>query len=120
MKIKVGREDDFKEYCEKNSDFYGKGVVDYANAWANLMEKKMDEGATIQKTAKQTSHDADTQGITGFMYGCAVQQLAYYWEHGEELRKWHNLDCQIGTEGEEVNLMGKGVLNPAIINIKVK
>jgi hypothetical protein len=50
------------------------------------------------------------------MYGCAVQGLAYFWEHGEELRQWHNLDTQIKDEGEQANKSG-GVLNPAILTI---
>lgn len=60
------------------------------------------------------SHTADTEGVTGFMYGCAVTQLYWHWVHGEELRRWHNLDTQIGDEGEKANESG-GVLNPAIL-----
>lgn len=29
-------------------------------------------------------------GITGYMYDQAVVTLARIWEHGEELRVWHN------------------------------
>lgn len=50
------------------------------------------------------------------MYGCAVSILSQVWIHGEELRRWHNLDSQIGTEGEKANESG-GVLNPAVLNI---
>jgi hypothetical protein len=51
------------------------------------------------------------------MYGCAVQMLAGCWIHGEELRRWYNLDTQLGTEGEAANSNG-GVLNPVLLNIK--
>ena len=66
--------------------------------------------------AKQTSHDADLEGITGFMYGCAVSILSKCWKHGEDLRRWHNLDTQIGNEGEKANESG-GVLNPALLSV---
>ena len=71
---------------------------------------------TIRSVAKDTSHEADADGITGFMYGCAVSALAHFWEHGEVLRRWHNLDIQIKDEGERANVSG-GVLNPALLNI---
>ena len=107
----------WQEGLDNNQDSYGSCCYRYAEAWANLMEEKMDAGADLKDIAKDTSHEADTEGITGFMYGCAVQALAYCWEHGEELRQWHNLDSQIGSEGEEANESGH-VLNPAIMKIE--
>ena len=118
MKLKPGTEKEYQEYVARNQDFYGKGVVDYSESWANLMEQKMASGAKITDIAKDASHEADTDGITGFMYGCAVKGLAHFWEHGEELRRWHNLDTQIKDEGVKANESG-GVLNPAILNIGV-
>ena len=50
----------------------------------------------------------DIAGITGFMYGCAVNALSQLWEYGEELRKWHN---------KEYNYNGDGVVNPAILTV---
>ena len=114
IQIKTGLEAAYQAYVEMNSgDFYGKGVVDYSEAWASLMEDQISAGSTVVEIAKETSHTADTQGITGFMYGCAVSALAHYWVHGEELRRWSNLDIQIGDEGEKANESG-GVLNPAL------
>lgn len=104
------------ETVAKNQDSYGGGAIRYTEAWADLMEKLMAEGAELSDIAEKASHDADTEGITGFMYGCAVGILAQVWEHGEELRRWHNLDSQIGTEGEKANESG-GTLNPALLNI---
>lgn len=118
MKIKEGMEAEYEKYKKVNSaDGYSHRVVTYGEDWANLMEKLMASGAKIEDIAKETSHQADTDGITGFMYGAAVSALARFWEHGEELRRWHNLDCQIGTEGEKANAEG-GTLNPALINIE--
>jgi len=107
----------WQKYVEINDDDYGSAVLRYAEEWANLMEKQMAAGATLEQIAKQTSHEADTEGITGFMYGCTVSILADVWEHGELLRKWHNLDAQIQKEGEEANKTG-GVLNPALLTIQ--
>lgn len=114
MKLKPGTEQAYAEYKAKNTDAYGGGVVSYGEDWANLMEARMANGERIADIAKPTSHEADTDGITGFMYGCAVQALAHFWEHGEALRLWHNLDAQIKDEGVRANESG-GVLNPAIL-----
>ncbi len=117
MKIKVGQEQPYADYVAMNStDGYSKCVVDYGERWADLMEQKLAEGAPLESFAENTSHDADTDGITGFMYGCAVHALAQFWEHGETLRIWSNLKEQYGTEGEKANANG-GVLNPALLNI---
>lgn len=98
-------------------DLYSKATIDYARAWAELMEQKISEGAELEDIANQTSHDADTDGITGCMYGCAVAELSHVWKHGERLRKWHNLAIQIKDEGEKANIAGS-VLNPAILIVE--
>jgi len=97
---------------EKDPMGYGLAIIGYAEKWADLMEKKMSEGKELKDIWKKASHDADEDGITGFMYGMAVQILNDTWKHGEELRKLHNLDIQIG----EANKSG-GVLNPAMMRI---
>ena len=109
-------QDVWNAWVTNNTDPYGKGVITYAERWADLMEGRMTDGTSIAEVAQQASHDADTEGITGFMYGAAVSVLATSWEYGEELRRWHNLDTQIKDEGEKANESG-GVLNPAILNI---
>lgn len=102
--------------CVRNNseDAYSFAVVQYAATWANLMEQRMAEGATLSDIAKRTSHEADTDGITGFMYGAAVSILANCWRHGEQLRRWHNIDTQVRDEGVRANETG-GVLNPAVM-----
>lgn len=117
MKLKAGMEAEYATYVEKNShDGYSKGVVDYGEKWAALMEAALDAGAKLEDIADPASTTADTDGITGFMYGCAVKALSHFWEHGEQLRRWHNLKTQLGHEGEKANESG-GVLNPAILVI---
>lgn len=108
--------DAWRLFDEKNRDPYGHGVFVYAEQWARLMQVDMGNGANLVDIADRTSSEADTEGITGFMYGCAVGALAKCWQHGEELRRWHNLKTQIGDEGERANASG-GVLNPALLNI---
>lgn len=103
--------------AKQGDDGYGKACFSYAKRWAEMMEEKMYGGLKLEDIAKSTSHDADKEGITGFMYGMAVGILASTWEHGEQLRRWHNLDTQIGNEGERANEKGS-TLNPAILNIE--
>lgn len=119
MKIKPGLEADYAAYVEMNSkDPYSKAVVDFTERWAKLMEKKLEHpdtagaGTDIGDIEGATSREADTEGITGFMYGCAIEALARYWVFGEDLRKWHNQKHGVGPDKE-------GVVNPAIINISI-
>lgn len=104
------------ECVKNNDDPYGFRVVQYAADWASFMEREMAKGSTVTDCAESTSREADTDGITGFMYGAAVSILSGAWEHGEELRRWHNKDTQIGDEGDQANESG-GVLNPALLSI---
>jgi len=97
-----------------NRDGYGGAAVVYAARWAHLMEQRMAEGQSLADVAKQASHDADHERISGFMYGAAVSILAHAWAHGEELRRWHNLETQIDHEGEQANESG-ATLNPALL-----
>lgn len=103
---------------DNNQDPYGNACVTYAERWANLMEKEMAAGKPLINIAESTSREADTEGITGFMYGAAVSMLSGCWDHGEELRRWHNKETQIGTEGDAANESG-GVLNPAVLNARL-
>ena len=110
MKIKSGKEKEYEICVENNSkNGYSKAVIDYLERWANLMEKRIADGDKICDIAEQTSYEADTEGITGFMYGCAVNILSQLWEYGEDLRKWHNKEY--GYEGE-------GVVNPAVLTVR--
>jgi hypothetical protein len=99
-----------------NEDPYGRAVYRFASEWATRMEQAMAAGETLAVCARRTVSEADDEGITGFMYGAAVSILSQAWAHGDALRRWHNLDTQIGTEGERANESG-GTLNPALLNI---
>lgn len=82
----------WQECKDNNKDPYGARVVKYAEDWARLMQVRLANGETIQDCAEETSRIADDDGITGFMYGAAVSILAGVWKHGDELRRWHNLE----------------------------
>ena len=116
MKIISGREIEYKNWYDKNSNPYERRCFTYAECWAELMEDLITKDNLIRDIAKETSRIADTDGITGFMYGMAVSILSKCWIHGEELRIWHNLGTQINDEGKKAN-KGKGVLNPALLSI---
>lgn len=116
-KFKLKDEKRWKERVRINSDPYSAAVISYAAKWANLMEAAMAKGEKLAQCADRTSHEADVEGITGFMYGAAVSELVHVWEHGEALRLWHNLKTQIGTEGEKANEKDGAVLNPAVLQI---
>lgn len=104
---------EYKDWYDKNSDGYGRACFTYAERWAEMLENKIESSTedamkVIVDNADKLSHEADTEGITGYMYGCAVSILSQCWKYGEYLRKWHN---------KEYNYDGDGVVNPAILTI---
>lgn len=102
----------WNNFVEANKDEYGLCAVRYAEQWAKFMQYLMEkhEGVTVDKIAEQASYAANIEGITGFIYGCAVDILSRVWKYGEELRKWHN---------GKYDYAGDGVINPAILTIVV-
>jgi len=118
MKLKPNKEEAYKNYKKVNeSDAYSNRVVTYGEDWANLTEARINAGEQLIDVIEETSRQADTDGITGFMYNCAVQALCEFWAYGEDLRVWHNLKVQLRNEGEAANKKGT-VLNSAVINIE--
>ena len=98
----------YEEWKANNTHPYGSAVFRYAERWADMMEERIVNGEKIEDIAEKTSFEADTECITGFMYGCAVKILSKCWEYGEELRKWHN---------KKYDYDGNGVVNPAVLKI---
>lgn len=107
----------WQEWCDNNTDPYGGEIIAYAKRWAESMEVRMESGATLEECAESTSHEADINGISGFMYGAAICVLASCWEHGESLRRWANSTVQLGNEGDEANEKGT-ILNPALLRME--
>lgn len=113
MKIIEGKEKEYKDWYEKNSDPYGRACFTYAERWAEMLENLIETSTddpmkVVVDNADRLSHEADVEGITGFMYGCAVNILSQCWKYGEELRKWNN---------KEYGYEGDGVVNPAVLTI---
>ena len=109
MIIKQGLEAEYRQFLEVNSrDGYSFAAVQCMGRWADLMETEMASGAALPDIAERTSHQADTDLITGFQYGCAVSALAQFWVHGDELRQWHN---------QRYSYEGPGEVNPAMPTI---
>lgn len=120
IKDKALWQEGLKNNADGQMTDYGGCVYYFAEHWADAMEAAMEAGETLESCADRLSHEVDRSmgnyGLTGFQYGAAVSVLSSMWEHGEELRRWHNLNTQIGNEGEKANESG-GVLNPALLNI---
>lgn len=117
IEMEFSDKDSWDKGFELNSDSYGRACYTYAERWARLMQYEakqvLKEPNLLLMTefADSTSHEADIEGISGFMYGAAVSILAKSWKYGEALRKWHNKEY--GHEGD-------GVVNPAILTISKK
>ncbi len=90
-KMTLRDEEGWKKAVAANKDGYGGGVMSFAERWARLMEGRMANGDTLEACADEASSLANNEGITGFMYGCAVSILSQVWIHGDQLRRWHNL-----------------------------
>jgi len=111
MKIKDNLQTEYDAYKKLNSDDpYSEAIVLYSERWANLMEAQLAQGAALEDIANDASNKADTDGISGYMYGAAVAALSHFWQHGEDLRKWHN---------KEYGYEGDGTVNPAIVTVEV-
>ena len=116
MKILKEKEQDYQVGYNNNLDSYGHAIYTFAERWAELLEKAIEESTdnpqkVIVDNADKLCTKADLEGITGFMYGAAVSILSQCWEYGEYLRKWHN---------KEYDYEGDGVVNPALLTISPK
>ena len=116
MRIAEGKQADWDAARAANTDPYGGAVIAYAEQWADAMEAAMDKGIPLEKCWKDLSFEVNRRpgfDISGAMFGFAVSTLAQAWEHGEELRRLHNIDLD-PAHGAEV----KGTLNPAFLTIE--
>lgn len=98
--IDLSDEDGWQRTLDANSEEpYGQAVMKFSEAWARLMQAGIADGKTIAEIAGDCNKEADAYGITGFQYGCAVSILSLTWQHGEELRRWHNAQYGISIGG---------------------
>ena len=105
-------EEKWNNWVKANSyPVYNQYTMKYASRWAKYMQYLMNKHSkTVADIAENAFDLIDTDGVTGFMYGCAVDILSQCWKYGEELRKWHNK--KYNKEDSE------GVINPAILVVK--
>ncbi|MDR2901768.1 MAG: hypothetical protein LBU87_01480 [Lactobacillales bacterium] len=78
-----------------NKDFYGAGVVAYADRWGRLMQAEMQERKVKKLTpeiVEATEFKADNLGMSGFSASCGRNFLIRCWVHGEELGVINGID----------------------------
>jgi hypothetical protein len=73
---------------EKNVDSYGSAVLRFADRWARLVDGELKRGKRFNRVVETCSHIADTEEISGFMYGAARSTLIKCWVHGKKLQSW--------------------------------
>lgn len=102
---------------------YGFTVIVAAGLWMLSLQDAIADGKQLEDVAEETFREIDRglgrYGLTGFQYGALISTIAEVWEHGDQLRRWHNLRTQLGDEGEKANAEG-GVLNPALLSVGPK
>ena len=72
-----------------NAGGYSRATLEYAETWARLMQIGIAEagGKLDGANVKVTSDEADTEGITGFMYAYARNTLLQVWKYRDQLRR---------------------------------
>ena len=107
MEIKKELKDKYEKYVKINQDdAYSKCVVDCGEIFGNFI----DEGKTFDEAQKMMLDTKQGNGITGFMMGALMLAVCHFHPKGEEIKKWWNKE-----NGREE---AKGVINPALIEIK--
>lgn len=76
----------WQKMVERNKDTYGRNTLRYTARWAHLMEKRMLAGGRLEEILIASSHQADTDGVSGFMHGAATGILLKVWGFRELLR----------------------------------
>lgn len=106
MKIRAGMESVYASVKnEMTQDGRTNDIINYAERWADMMEQRISNGASVSEAAAQTRYEANQENLSWFMYGNAVRVLVNFWDHGEELRQWQqqsNRPQQVQQEAPEV------------------
>lgn len=76
------------EYKQANESQYGKDVMRLAEGWADAVEAKMAEGATLEDIAEEARRSVGIPGMSGEQVEYTVAALADCWEHGLQLQTW--------------------------------
>ncbi|MBO7257764.1 MAG: hypothetical protein J6V11_02365, partial [Alphaproteobacteria bacterium] len=82
----AGFEKEWKECCENASDRYCKGVVEYMDRWARLMQYEMNkQGIGLTKKIVFETENLADNGQSGCSAAMARHRLYLYWHLGVEL-----------------------------------
>ena len=93
MKILVGMEKIYDDWKKENQDAYGTYGIEcsqFAEDWAELMEKEIDKDNDIKKVLKEKALETRMQATkyrlcTEFMFAIASNILVKCWEYGKYL-----------------------------------
>lgn len=86
--IADGCEEVLQSWFDRNQDDYGRRCITYAQDWAKLIQIKIREGVPLTKElVNELSHQADTDGITDFMYIISKNVLRTTWKHWNRIKK---------------------------------
>lgn len=100
----------WQQAVNANTDPHSRYIITFAERWARLMQAEVNTGRKLEDIASSALYEADTEGLTASMYGSALRTLVTSWEHGEQLRQWHNKRASSNN--------ARGVVNPAIITVR--
>ena len=97
MKILAGMEDFYADWKKENEDAYGTYGIEccqFAEDWAELMEKEIDKENDIKKVLKEKALETRMQATnyrfeTDFMFAVASNILVNCWEYGKYLDEFN-------------------------------
>jgi len=118
MRIKHGMKKKYQAWLGNNTDSYGRTCFVYAERFADMLEIEYVKAINVPMSkilelyGDKFSHDADKEGLTGFMVGMSINILSQCWEFGKYLKLWWN--TKYGQPDAE------GTVNPAILVIGEK
>jgi hypothetical protein len=64
-------------------------MVEFAEAWARLMQAEMSRGKQLKEIARPTSLQANVERLSGQRVVAAMNILTVCWRYGAELRAWY-------------------------------
>lgn len=97
MKIIAGKEKEYSDWKDLNmEDDYSAETFNFAERWADGMEKRMLEvciddypnklsKSVLESIKDKSMREADINGISGYQFSCAVQILNQMWVYGSIL-----------------------------------
>lgn len=64
-----------------------------AERWGWAMEQEIANGRTVADAAEITLFDADSDRMSGAMFGFVMKTLCTFWIYGEQFRQWQMRSC---------------------------